>query len=109
MNDINDMNVMNDFTPSIQFLYHTDEGHGWIEVYVSDLVKYDVVKDISRYSYVKGEKAYLEEDCDATVFLNKLKQNNVHFTIKELHRQRSPIRNYRSFNPLIIEIEANTY
>lgn len=47
-----------------------DPGHGWLEVPLEELDQLGVTSDqISSYSYVHGAMAYLEEDCDAMVFI----------------------------------------
>lgn len=51
-------------------LWHIDSGHGWLEVERSELKRLGVEKKISSYSFQRGDKVYLEEDCDATLFLN---------------------------------------
>ena len=49
--------------------FHTDPSHGWLEVKRSDLIALDIEDKISRYSYEKGSKVYLEEDCDQMTYL----------------------------------------
>jgi len=52
------------------FIYHTDPGHGWLEVSFTELHKVGLTPgDFSAYSYQKGSVVYLEEDCDAAIFL----------------------------------------
>jgi hypothetical protein len=46
-------------------VYHTDAGHGWLEVPADSCAGLD----ISLYSYTDGRSVYLEEDCDARVWL----------------------------------------
>ena len=76
--------------------FHTDPGHGWLEVDLDLVIKYNL--KISRYSYVKGKRAFLEEDCDAPKLTEALRNNGVEFEYRELHTDRShPIRNYNSF------------
>ena len=55
-------------TKTYKFLI--DAGHGWLEVPIKELR--DIKEDISEYSYISfnGEKAYLEEDSDASKFIN---------------------------------------
>lgn len=50
--------------------YH-DPGHSWLAVPKSELVTLGIADQISGYSYMKGELAYLEEDCDMNLFLTK--------------------------------------
>lgn len=51
--------------------FHSDAGHGWLEVSSAHLSDVGVSpKDFSRYSYRKGKsKFFLEEDCDAPKFI----------------------------------------
>jgi hypothetical protein len=49
--------------------FHTDPSHGWLEVKRADLVELGIEDKISRYSYEKGSKVYLEEDCDQMTYL----------------------------------------
>lgn len=60
----------------MKIIYHHDAGHGWLEVPLATamLVK-TPLKKISGYSYVGlaggfTPTLYLEEDCDAGVFLD---------------------------------------
>ena len=50
--------------------YHTDPGHGWLEVSQADLTDVGLsYTDFSAYSYTDRRKLYLEEDCDASKFV----------------------------------------
>ena len=51
------------------FTFHTDPGHGWLEVPAADVRALGV--KVSRYSYRSrdGRTVYLEEDCDAPAFV----------------------------------------
>jgi hypothetical protein len=55
--------------------FHSDAGHGWLEVELADLAKLGISHAISHYSYRHGDKAYLEEDMDATTYVNALFPN----------------------------------
>jgi hypothetical protein len=53
------------------FVFHCDPGHGWLEVSKEDLQYVGLSpSDFSSYSYRKGNRFFLEEDCDAGLFLN---------------------------------------
>jgi len=54
--------------------------------------------DISRYSGMDSTNLYLEEDCDASAFLNYLETEGIEFDIISIHRDRSsvPSHNYNS-------------
>ena len=45
--------------------FHTDPAHGWLEVNRADLDALNIAHKISRYSYQKGDRVFLEEDSDA--------------------------------------------
>jgi hypothetical protein len=53
------------------FTFHTDNGHGWLEVSRAEVLALGfTAADFSQYSYIKdGGTLYLEEDCDATKFV----------------------------------------
>lgn len=52
------------------FNFHTDPGHGWVEVPLNLLDSVIEREKISGYSYKDESYAYLEEDCDAARFIN---------------------------------------
>lgn len=47
--------------------YHSDPGHGWVEVSQDLVNKLDILEKISEFSYYSFEtkKYYLEEDCQS--------------------------------------------
>lgn len=50
--------------------FHTDPGHGWLEVPISDLADVGLaIGDFSGYSYLCSRAVYLEKDCDAGFFM----------------------------------------
>jgi hypothetical protein len=55
------------------FKYYQDPGHGWIAVKVELLEQLGINGQISEFSYINetGTTAYLEEDCDASLFVEK--------------------------------------
>jgi hypothetical protein len=79
------------------YRYIQDPGHGWIEVPLEELE--NIAYKISRYSYMdkRTGKAYLEEDCDAAIFIKKLKDTDTPYEIKEVHQENTFIRNLPRF------------
>ena len=77
--------------------FYADPGHGWLEVDRADLDALGIIDKVSRYSYAKGEKAYLEEDCDAGLFIETAKDNGWTINIQEIYQEHTPIRNYQPF------------
>lgn len=69
----------------MRIIYLQDPGHGWIVVPAS-LVRELGCKP-SQYSYLdrSNDLAYLEEDCDATAFLHRLRASGVVADIVERH------------------------
>lgn len=53
-----------------EYKFITDPGHGWLVVPLAE-VRASGAK-ISAYSYIRGNMAYLEEDCDAGAFTDTL-------------------------------------
>lgn len=81
------------------FKIYSDYGHGWIAVKKSVLAELDIADQISNFSYTKGQTAYLEEDCDGTLFARRFKDiTGAWPDFEEVdHGERSPIRNYQQY------------
>ena len=60
---------MNAFGFQAEYVRHMDSGHSWLEVPFRELVELRIEFDITGYSYMRGTRAFLEEDCDMQVFL----------------------------------------
>lgn len=52
-----------------RYTYITDPGHGYLSVPLSDLDRFGIIDQISSCSFMTDTRAYLEEDCDAGVFI----------------------------------------
>jgi len=84
-------------------VFHSDPGHGWLAVKLSELKMLGIETQISSYSYVKGKTVYLEEDCDAGLFIKAAKAKG--FTVEVQsgkQRDRSPIRSFQSYKPEMV-------
>jgi hypothetical protein len=66
--------------------FHSDPGHGWLEVPAQLVRDTHISGVISGYSYRSADKqtVYLEEDCDAGRLLDALKEKGVEVKINEL-------------------------
>ena len=80
-------------------LYH-DPGHGWLEVPFKLIKDAGLEADISWYSYKNGSKIYLEEDCDAPLFVAALKDSGISVDIIEQYQDPTPIRDYAHYEAL---------
>jgi hypothetical protein len=82
------------------FRYITDPGHGWVEVPFSLIKKLGIAEKVSTYSYVCGTYVYLEEDCDAAVFVDAYKQEFGHEpTMAWEYEEHTRIRKYAHYIP----------
>ena len=78
--------------------FYEDPGHGWLAVPLLLLYELGIVDKISTYSYMRGLTAYLEEDCDYSVFAAAMNAAGREFTIRDKHtNRRSPIRSYSTY------------
>ena len=78
---------------------HSDPGHAWLAVKLSEIEMLGIQAEISTYSYVKGKTAYLEEDCDAGKFIKAMRDKGIEVEIKEgACRERSPIRYFKPYS-----------
>lgn len=77
----------------------SDSGHGWLEVDKITLCGMKLADCISPYSYDGAINAYLEEDCDASLFMTACAALGDIPEIKEVyHDGESPIRGYRRYD-----------
>ncbi len=78
------------------YTFHQDPGHGWITVPLEEVARLGIKP--SRYSYKDKTNAYLEEDCDAGLFIEAKKAAGEPYTFQEKHTNNdSFIRNLPRF------------
>ena len=83
----------------IKRAFHSDPSHAWLGVDYKELVDLGIEDKISSYSYQLGKNVYLEEDCDAPIYLNKCKANNIEVDIEYLFTDDdSFVRGLPSYN-----------
>lgn len=79
----------------MKYRLFSDPGHSWLEVDFYELVSLGINKKITAWSYYKGNNVYLEEDCDAPLFLTAKKSAEEIVEYEEITSDyNSPIRNY---------------
>jgi hypothetical protein len=65
------------------YTFHNDSGHGWLQVPHDEISRLNITP--SRYSYRDKVNAYLEEDCDAGLFIEAKKAAGEPYTFKDTH------------------------
>lgn len=79
----------------MKYKHYYDASHGWIAVKKSQLKELGIENKITEYSYMKGETAYLEEDCDATTLVKALEAHGIKAEFEAVdHGYNSPIIRY---------------
>lgn len=58
---------MPELSPHLTFI--SDPGHGWLRVPLAEIVALALETQISGCSFIEGQYAYLEEDCDGPLYL----------------------------------------
>ena len=77
---------------------YSDPSHSWGKVRRDVLVNLGIADKITRYSYVRGDYAYLEDDCDLTTLCMALTERNTRVKFVEKHSNRdSKIRSYERY------------
>ena len=79
------------------YIFHSDPGHAWLAVKRKELIKLGIMDQITCYSYQKGDTVYLEEDGDASAFLNAKRAIGEGWEFRESFKEHTPIRNYEHF------------
>ena len=82
--------------------FYEDPGHGWLKVSKADLEHLGIAEKITPYSYMRGAYAYLEEDCDASTFVEALRKAGDTRKFQEMivehsANKMSKIRSYESY------------
>ena len=80
------------------YIFHSDPSHGWLAVKRAELIRLGILEKISCCSYQKGDTVYLEEDDDASIFIDAKKNAGEVLNHRESHLENIPIRNYPSFS-----------
>ena len=76
----------------------SDPGHGWLSVNIKDLIALKIDDKISSYSYLNKSCVYLEEDSDASIYLNAAKEAGWKVTVTEKYQDRTAIRSYAHYS-----------
>ncbi len=84
-------------TKTIQF--YADPGHGWAKVKKSELATLNIAHLISSCSYERGDFAYLEEDCDLSIYLGAIRSRGIayKFSGTTCANRSSRIRGYNRY------------
>jgi hypothetical protein len=81
------------------FTLFVDPGHAWVKVPVAILQELKIADRITRFSYLRNDVAYLEEDCDLATFVRAYREKHgktPHFIERSTSRN-SRIRSYSSY------------
>lgn len=82
-------------------VFHSDAGHGWLEVPRKLVKALGIEAEISSFSYQRGADVFLEEDSDAPKFIKAYTRVlGMPPYVTELDSvDESPIRSFKPFSP----------
>jgi hypothetical protein len=88
---------------NMELFFISDPGHGWLRVPMKLLEDWNIDIMFSPYSYRTKAFAFLEEDCDAEIFIKEAKSRNfehvIHYTtIDDFISYLQLFGNYYRFN-----------
>lgn len=96
------------------FDFISDPGHAWLKVPADLLRELGIADQITSYSYWRKGFAYLEEDCDAGLFLSAMRAAGREYKFRERNRASgySKVRGYEHYsrvraNPLASALQAS--
>lgn len=80
--------------------FYQDAGHGWIQVPHKTILSMPekLIEKITKYSYMDKTHVYLEEDCDAYLFMSWLSDIGVKPTLETVYHDHSPVRSKDRFS-----------
>lgn len=82
------------------YTFFEDPAHGWLRVPLAELHELGIADKISRYSYIGNEFAFLEEDCDAGLFMEASEKLGRTIQVKTAYvDSRSSIRDLERYKP----------
>lgn len=87
------------------FTFYSDPGHGWVKVHREVLRDLGIDRQITHYSYMSQQYAYLEEDLDASTFQTAYAQKYgfaPRYVEQNNATRYSRIRNYPSYNAEVL-------
>ena len=79
------------------YIFHSDPGHAWLAVKRQELLKLGIADQISGFSYQKGDTVYLEEDCDAGIFMRAKEAIGEKVEYEESYQEYTSIRGYNPY------------
>lgn len=82
---------------TLRFL--TDPGHGWISAPRKLVNELGIAKQITAWSYQKGGSVYLEEDCDASLFMETAGKAGITITFITRYHEDNYVRNMEAYVP----------
>jgi hypothetical protein len=78
--------------------FYSDPSHGWLKVSITEVARLGIANKISTCSYKMGSHLYLEEDCDARLFVESQAAQGIEVKYREHFTNRSSkIRSYPFF------------
>jgi len=81
-----------------QYTFFNDPGHAWLKVTKAELLRLGIADQISSFSYMDNRHAYLEEDSDASRFIETLTKQGIEIEIEEhFTNDESKIRSYPQY------------
>ena len=92
-----DLKVTNKKPAPANYKHITDAGHGWLSVPIQDVMDAGIADQISSCSYISRTRVYLEEDCDAALFLKAANIDGL--SIKSTYSECSKVRTYAAYKP----------
>jgi hypothetical protein len=79
------------------YQFFEDAGHGWLQVSHKELAELGLTDKISPYSYRDRKFAYLEEDCDLSLFVEAKGWTTLKGEYYETYHDNSPVREMEEY------------
>ncbi len=80
---------------------YNDPGHGWAKTPLRLLRQLGIANKITEYSYMRGDYAYLEEDCDLSLLIDAAEKEGL--TIKFRDHTADKQSKIRGYEPYVLQ------
>jgi hypothetical protein len=82
----------------LELAFYQDPSHGWVQVSHDLINRLGIGNKITPYSYMDAHSAYLEEDCDLSLFMQEAEKAGLEISFYDRNTNYdSPIRNYAHY------------
>lgn len=91
------------------YTYIQTPTHRYLSVSIKEVKRLNLVNKISKYSYMDSERVYLEEDSDASLFIDAKNKSNEKVDMKSSSRETNDIKQNGRYDAFTVNLLGYTF